>query len=256
MGAEAFCFPGAAGQSLDGRLEQPGGKIHGTALFAHCFTCTKQSLAAAQIARALAAAGWRVLRFDFTGLGGSEGDFANAGFVTNIDDVAAAGEALGAAGHPVDLLIGHSLGGAAVIGAADRIKSAKAVVTIGAPFKVEHVLDRFRDQLKTVEKDGEADVTIAGRAFRVSRDFIHQTFDQPQARRLADLHKALLVMHAPTDELVGLDNAKHIFDAALHPKSFVALDGADHLLTKPGSAAYAAGIIASWASRYGSADEG
>ena len=252
MAAERFRFPGAAGQTLDGRLDEPAGKAVGTALFAHCFTCTKQSLAAAQITRALAAAGWRVLRFDFTGLGGSEGDFANAGFVTNIDDFVAASEALGAAGHPVDLIIGHSLGGAAVIGAAGRIGQAKAVVTIGAPFRVEHVLDRLGEQLKAVEREGEADVTISGRQFRVSRDFIAQTFDQPQAERLGNLRKALLVMHAPTDEIVGLENAKAIYEAARHPKSFVALDGADHLLAKPGAASYAAGIIAAWAVHYGS----
>jgi len=250
--AEPFRFKGAKGQSLDGSLELPKGKASGTALFAHCFTCTKQSKAATHVSAALSAEGWRVLRFDFTGLGDSEGDFATAGFVTNIDDVAAAASALEKAGMPVDLLVGHSLGGAAVIGAADKVPSAKAVVTIGAPFSVEHVLGRLSGDLDKVRADGEAEVHIGGRPFRVSRDFIAQVFDQPQGDRLHRLHKALLVMHGPDDEIVGLANAKMIFDAALHPKSFVALDGADHLLLRDGAAEYAARIIAAWAGPYGS----
>ena len=250
MTAERFTFTGTQGQQLDGRLETPEGAAVGTALFAHCFTCTKQSKAATAISRELADRGWRVLRFDFTGLGDSQGDFANAGFVTNLDDLAAAAQALVEAGMPPRLLVGHSLGGAAVIGAAERIPSAKAVATIGAPFQVDHVLERLGEGLHRVEQEGVADVEIGGRPFRISRDFVAQVFDQPQAERLRHLGKALLVCHAPTDQLVALDNAKMIFEAARHPKSFVALDGADHLLTTPGSADYAAGIIAAWAERY------
>lgn len=252
MAAEAFRFEGARGQALDGRLELPAGKAAGTALFAHCFTCSKQSKAATHVSAALAAEGWRVLRFDFTGLGDSEGEFAEAGFVTNIDDVAAAAAALEKAGMPVDLLVGHSLGGAAVIGAAEKVTSAKAVATIGAPFSVEHVLGRLSGDLDKVRNEGEGEVSIGGRPFRVSREFIAQVFGQPQGDRLHRLRKALLVLHGPDDEVVALENAKMIFDAALHPKSFVALDGADHLLLRDGAAEYAARIIAAWASRYGS----
>ena len=191
-----------------------------------------------------------VLRFDFTGLGASEGDFAQAGFASNVDDLVAAADALRAAGYSPALLVGHSLGGAAVIAAAARIADAKAVVTIGAPFEVEHVLGRLGDQLSEVREKGEAEVSIGGRPFTVSRTFLEQTENQPQADRLASLEKALLVMHAPADDIVGLDNAGKIFTAAKHPKSFVALDGADHLLTTDGSAQYAAEIIAAWAARY------
>lgn len=251
MTSARFTFAGREGQTLDGRLEQPDGAAIGTALFAHCFTCTKQSKAATRIARTLAGAGWRVLRFDFTGLGDSEGDFANAGFVTNVDDLVAAAAALEAAGDPVDLLVGHSLGGAAVIAAAQRIASAGAVATIGAPFRVDHVLEQLGEGLRALERSGVADVSIGGRTFQLNREFIAQVFDQPQAERLHELGKALLVMHAPTDTVVGLENARLIFEAARHPKSFVALDGADHLLTEGNSADYAAGIIAAWARRYG-----
>ena len=250
MASERFRFPGASGQMLDGRIDRPDGPPIGTALFAHCFTCTKDSKAAAHVARSLADAGWRVLRFDFTGLGGSEGEFANAGFVTNIDDITSAAAALDKAGDPVGLLIGHSLGGAAVIAAAERIASVRAVATIGAPFHVDHVLERLGEGVRDAEREGVADIDIGGRPFKISRDFIAQVFDQPQAQRLAHLRRALMVMHAPTDTVVGLDNAKQIFEAARHPKSFVALDGADHLLTNAGSAQYAARIIAAWAARY------
>lgn len=248
---EQFRFSGSNGQILDGRIERPRyGTPRGAALFAHCFTCTKQSLAATMISQALAAQGLAVLRFDFTGLGGSEGEFANAGFASNVDDLIAAADALRAAGHVPALLVGHSLGGAAVIAASGRISDARAVVTIGAPFEVDHVLGQFGDQLDEVREKGEAEVLIAGRQFMVSRAFLEQLENQPQGERLAELGKALLVMHAPTDEVVGLESASEIFRAAKHPKSFISLDGADHLLTADGSAHYAAGIIAAWASRY------
>lgn len=251
IAVEKFSFAGTDGQRLDGRLEKPlYGPARAVALFAHCFTCTKQSRAATHIAAALAARGIAVLRFDFTGLGGSEGDFANAGFVSNVDDLVAAADALAAQGMAPGLLIGHSLGGAAVIAAASRIASARAVVTIGAPFAVDHVLGQLGDQLRDVEERGEAEVQIGGRSFRVARGFIAQAKDQPQARRLADLGLPLLVMHAPTDAIVEIDNARAIFQAALHPKSFIALDGADHLLTAKPAAEFAAAMIAPWFERY------
>ncbi|WP_309602376.1 bifunctional alpha/beta hydrolase/OsmC family protein [Sphingomonas sp.] len=253
---EQLRFAGAHGQMLDGRIERPRyGASRGAAVFAHCFTCTKQSRAATLISQALAAKGLTVLRFDFTGLGGSDGEFSSAGFASNIDDLVAAADALRLAGDIPALLIGHSLGGAAVIAASERIADAKAVVTIGAPFEVEHVLHQLGDGLSAVEEHGEADVSIGGRSFRVSRDFITQTHNQPQAMRLAVLDKALMVMHAPDDDIVDLDNASRIYTAARHPKSFVALDGADHLLTANGAALYAAEVIAAWASIYITADK-
>jgi putative redox protein len=252
MASKRFRFPGSSGQTLDGTIDLAEGPQRGTALFAHCFTCGKQSLAATRIAGALAENGWSVLRFDFTGLGDSEGEFANSGFNANVEDLVAAAEALGAEHQPPTLLVGHSLGGAAVIAAAERITGARAVATINAPFDVEHLLERLDDgDVERVRRSGAAPVRIGGREFCVTNDFIEQIHGQPQAERLSKLGKALMVMHAPADELVGLDNAGLIFEAARHPKSFVALDGADHLLTTPGSGAYAARIIAAWAGPYG-----
>ena len=247
---EKFQFEGCGGHTLDGRLESPAGNPRAVALFAHCFTCTKQSHAATRVSAALAQRGIAVLRFDFSGLGGSEGEFANSGFVSNVADLVAAAEALRDRLAARSLLMGHSLGGAAVIAAAHRIPEAKAVATIGAPFDVGHVLGQLGDDLKKVAADGEADVTIGGRAFRVSQDFVAQMHDQPQKQRLANLDKALLVLHSPTDELVSIDNAGEIFQAAKHPKSFISLDKADHLLTTEGSGRYVADVIAAWASGY------
>ncbi len=251
IATEKFSFTGKDGQVLDGRLELPlYSKPRGAVLFAHCFTCTKQSHAATRVSAALAARGLAVLRFDFTGLGGSDGEFANAGFVSNVEDLVAAANALDTHGLPPVLLIGHSLGGAAVIAAAEHIPQARGVVTLNAPFDTDHVYGHFGDAIERIEADGEGDVTLAGRSFRISRDFLQQGRGQPQAERIAGLGRALLVMHTPQDAVVGVDNARQIFQAAKHPKSFIALDGADHLLTVPGSAEYAADMIAAWAMPY------
>ncbi|RPF72667.1 alpha/beta fold hydrolase [Aurantiacibacter spongiae] len=251
MGTEKFTFAGARGQMLDGRLEKPlFRRPRAAALFAHCFTCTKQSHAATRIASALAARGIAVLRFDFTGLGGSDGDFANSGFATNVDDIVCAADALVEAGLPPALLVGHSLGGAAAIAAAGRIPALRAVATLNAPFDTTHVFDHFAEALAAIERDGEGEVELAGRTFRITRDFLEQNRGQPQAERLAAMDTPLMVMHSPQDEIVNVDNARAIFEATRHPKSFVALDGADHLLTAPGSAAYAADMIAAWAAPY------
>ena len=257
IATEKFTFTGAKGHQLDGRLEKPVGMIaRGAAIFAHCFTCTKSSLAATRISAALAERGIAVLRFDFTGLGGSEGDFANAGFATNVDDLVAAATALEEAGMTPELLVGHSLGGAAVIAAAEKLQQVRAVATVGAPFDTDHVFEHFgHDALVAIEEEGESEVELAGRTFRIARAFLAQGRGQPQAERLAALSRPIMVLHAPTDEVVGIDNARAIFEAARHPKSFVSLDGADHLLTEPAMAEFAASMIAAWASRYLSSED-
>jgi len=235
-------FTGSLGHPLAGRLDTPDGPPRAWALFAHCFTCSKDSKAAAYIARALAEAGFGVLRFDFTGLGGSGGDFGNTHFSSNVGDLVAAADWLRAAHGAPALLVGHSLGGAAVLAAAHRIADARAVATLGAPFDPAHVA--------VIEAEGEARVTLAGREFPVRREFVDDVTGQPQAERIRSLRRPLLVLHAPGDTVVDVDNARRIFEQALHPKSFVSLDGADHLLTDQADARFAAGVIAAWAGRY------
>ncbi|MEM7766428.1 MAG: bifunctional alpha/beta hydrolase/OsmC family protein [Pseudomonadota bacterium] len=243
-------FPGADGQTLAARLDLPDQPARATALFAHCFSCSKDILAAKRIAETLAAHGFAVLRFDFTGLGHSEGDFANTNFSTNVQDLIAAAEWLAETHSGPDLLIGHSLGGAAAVVAGARIEAVKAVVTIGAPADAEHVLDQFGAGLEEIETAGEAEVSLAGRPFRIKRQFLEDVRGQKVRDAAADLAKPLLVMHAPLDQTVGIDNATGLFVAAKHPKSFISLDSADHLLSRKGDAIYAANALAAWASRY------
>jgi uncharacterized OsmC-like protein/fermentation-respiration switch protein FrsA (DUF1100 family) len=247
-------FKGSAGTELAARLDLPAGPVRGFALFAHCFTCTKDILAAKRIASGLAAAGVGVLRFDFTGLGSSEGEFANTNFSSNVEDLVHAAAYLRANFVGPHLLIGHSLGGTAVLAAAAEIPEAKAVVTIGAPADVAHVLNQFGSSLDEIRQRGEARVTLAGRQFTIRRTFIEDAEGQRLTSRIATLGKALLVMHAPLDAVVGIDNASKIFLAAKHPKSFVSLDDADHLLSDASIAAYAARVIVAWASKYLPAD--
>lgn len=243
-------FTNAAGVKLSGRLEMPPGRVRAVALFAHCFTCTASSHGARRISIALASHGIATLAFDFTGLGKSEGVFADSHFAANIDDLVAAADFLRGALQAPAILVGHSLGGAAVIAAAAQIPEATAVVTIGAPFDPAHVLHQLGDQTSRVRAEGQAEITIGGRPFEVSSAFLDAVEGHDQADRLAKLKRALLVLHAPTDTIVGIENAGQIFTAAKHPKSFVALDGADHLLTQPGPAAYAAAMIAAWVEPY------
>jgi putative redox protein len=243
-------FKGSAGTQLAARLDLPAGPVRGFALFAHCFTCTKDVLAAKRIASGLAAAGVGVLRFDFTGLGSSEGEFANTDFSSNVEDLVHAAAYLRDNFAAPQLLIGHSLGGAAVLVAAAGIPEAKAVVTIGAPADVAHVLKHFGGSLEEIRQSGEASVTLAGRQFTIKRAFVEDAEGQHLANRVAHLGKALLVMHAPLDAVVGIDNASKIFLAAKHPKSFVSLDDADHLLSDAAVATYAARVIVAWASKY------
>ncbi|MEZ5738460.1 MAG: bifunctional alpha/beta hydrolase/OsmC family protein [Burkholderiaceae bacterium] len=243
-------FPGSQGVALAARLDLPDNAPRRFAVFAHCFTCSKESKAAAYISRALAEQGFGVLRFDFTGLGGSGGDFGNTNFTSNIDDLLAAADWLGREHGAPALLIGHSLGGAAVLAAASGIAACEAVVTLGAPFDPGHVRDQFAGSLEVIERDGESEVKLAGRPFRITRQFVDDLGSQPQQQRIHDLGRALLVLHSPIDRIVGIDNARRIFEAALHPKSFVSLDDADHLLTREADARYAAQVIGAWASRY------
>ncbi|MGR3540639.1 MAG: bifunctional alpha/beta hydrolase/OsmC family protein [Hasllibacter sp.] len=250
MPTERFAFPGHSGHALAARLDLPDGPPRGAALFAHCFTCGKDIAAARRIAGRLAAAGIAVLRFDFTGLGHSEGEFANTDFETNALDLIAAAEAMAARGLAPGLLIGHSLGGAAAIAAGGRIASVKAVVTIGAPFDPAHVRDQFSEQLDRIEADGQAAVRLGPREVVIGRRFVRQIAEARQEGAVGTLGKALLVMHSPTDAVVGIDNASGIYLAARHPKSFVALDGADHLLTRAEDAEWAAEVIGTWAARH------
>ncbi len=242
-------FPGSQGL-LAARLDTPGGGARAYAIFAHCFTCSKDIFAASRIAARLAESGIATLRFDFTGLGASEGEFANTNFSSNVDDLVAAADWLATHHGPAQLIVGHSLGGAAVLAAAGRIPGCRAVATIGAPFDPAHVTHQFHDAMHLIEAEGEAQVTLAGRQFNIRRQFIEDVFGQPQAQRIASLRRALLVLHAPLDDTVSVDNASAIFSTAKHPKSFVSLDTADHLLRGKVDAMYAADVIASWALRY------
>ena len=250
MPTERFQFAGSDGQQLAAALDTPEGEIRAYALFAHCFTCGKDVLAAKRIAVALAAKGIAVLRFDFTGLGSSEGDFANSTFASNVADLVRAADHLRETGKAPAILIGHSLGGAAILAAAAQIPDAKAVVTIAAPSDPAHVTGLFADRIEDIRERGRAEVSLAGRPFTITRQFLDDIAEHGLMAHVARLHKALLVMHAPTDDTVGIDNATRIFVTAKHPKSFVSLAGADHLLTDRRDAAYVAEIIAAWASRY------
>jgi alpha/beta superfamily hydrolase len=244
MPTERFQFTGSEGQQLAAALDTPEGEIHAYALFAHCFTCGKDGLAAKRIAVALAAKGIAVLRFDFTGLGSSGGDFANSTFSSNVADLARAARHLRERRQAPALLIGHSLGGAAILAAASQIPEAKAVVTIAAPSDPAHVTGQFADSIEKIRKDGRAEVSLAGRPFTITRQFLDDIAEQGLMTHVAGLHKALLVMHAPTDDTVGIDNATRIFVTAKHPKSFVSLAGADHLLSDRRDSAYVADVIA------------
>ena len=250
MPTERFQFAGSEGQKLAAALDTPEGRIRAYALFAHCFTCGKDVLAAKRIAVALAAKGIAVLRFDFTGLGSSEGDFANSTFASNVADLVRAADHLRETKDAPSLLIGHSLGGAAILAAAESIPQAKAVVTIAAPSDPAHVTGLFADRIEDNRKHGKAEVSLAGRPFTIKREFLDDVAEHSLMDHVAKLHRALLIMHAPTDDTVGIDNATRIFVAARHPKSFVSLAGADHLLSDRRDSGYVAEVIAAWASRY------
>jgi putative redox protein len=250
MPTERFEFEGKGGHRLAAALDLPDREPVAYALFAHCFTCGKDVLAAKRIAAALSAGGIAVLRFDFTGLGSSEGDFENSTFSSNVADLVRAANHLRENRRAPAILIGHSLGGAAILAAAEKIPEALALVTIAAPSDPAHVTGLFKDRIEDIRKYGRADVSLAGRPFPITREFLDDIAEHELMRHVTSLHKALLVMHAPTDDIVGIDNATRIFVAAKHPKSFVSLADADHLLSNRRDAVYVAEVIAAWASRY------
>ncbi|MCF3629242.1 alpha/beta fold hydrolase [Thalassospiraceae bacterium LMO-SO8] len=248
--SEKVSFPGALGETLAARLDLPDGPPRAYALWAHCFSCTKDVFAASRVARSLTENGIAVLRFDFTGLGASEGDFANTNFSSNVGDLVAAADWMRDNLEAPAMLLGHSLGGAAVLVAAAKVPEAKAVITIGAPADVAHVAHNFQESIEEIEAKGEAEVLLVGRPFRIKKQFLDDIRAQNVAAAVADLKKALLIFHSPVDATVGIDNAAAIYGAAKHPKSFVSLDDADHLLSRKEDAEYVAGVIAAWARRY------
>lgn len=250
MAPQRITFPGRDGNMLAARLDLPDGPHLATALFAHCFTCGKDIPAARRIAARLAGMGIAVLRFDFTGLGHSEGEFANTSFTSNVDDLIAGCSYLQSKGMPPSLMIGHSLGGAAVLKAAAQLDEIKAVATLGAPFDPAHVTHNFAQALPEIAQKGSAEVSLGGRPFTIGKTFVDDVAQESLSPAIANLNAALLVLHAPRDAIVSIDNAGQIFTAAKHPKSFVTLDDADHLITRATDAEYAADVIATWATRY------
>ena len=246
----AISFPGESGAPLSARLDAPTESPLAYALFAHCFTCSKDTKAATYVSAALAGRGIAVLRFDFTGLGGSEGDFANTNFSSNIGDLVAAADFLRENYRAPAILVGHSLGGTAVLAAAPDIPECTAVATIGSPFDPQHVLRLIGNSTQAIEREGEAQVELAGRSFRIKKQFLDDIRGHRLGEIVARMGKALMVMHSPRDTVVDIDNASKIFTAAKHPKSFVSLDPADHLLSRREDATYAGHVLASWAERY------
>lgn len=244
-------FSNADGEKLAARLDLPlDGEPKAYALFAHCFTCSKNLKAIGNISRALTREGIAVLRFDFTGLGESEGDFADTNFSSNVDDLIAAADFLESEYQAPQLLIGHSLGGAAVVQAAAKISSVEAVTTINSPCHPADVMKLLDSAQDEIEEMGEAEVVLAGRKFTIRKQFLDDLEETRMKETIENLRKALLILHSPVDNIVGIDNAADIFQAAKHPKSFVSLDDADHLLSEEEDSLYAGTVIAAWARRY------
>ncbi len=251
MRNERITFPGAHGVDLSARLGlPPDGDVRACALFAHCFTCSKDLKPVVNISRALTQRGIAVLRFDFTGLGESDGDFSETNFTSNIEDLVAAAEFMQRRYEAPAILVGHSLGGAAVLQAAARMPSVRAIATIGAPFDPAHVKNLFVDALDEIEERGKADVSLAGRRFTLSREFVRDLEGRHMEEVIGSLGRPLLIFHSPVDDTVGIDNAALIYKAARHPKSFVSLDDADHLLLREGDSLYVGSVLAAWAGRY------
>ncbi len=243
-------FEGDLGDELAGLLEVPDEEPKAFVLMAHCFTCGKDIPAASRIARSLVERQYAVLRFDFTGIGGSDGEFSNTNFSSNVGDLVAAANFLRDHHQAPSLLVGHSLGGTAVLAAARHIPESIGIVTIGSPSNPEHVAAQFMCDISKIESEGESEVVLAGRSFTIKKHFLEDIRAAMDAKHIANLKRALLVFHSPMDEVVPIVEAEKIYKAAIHPKSFVSLTGADHLLTRREDAAYVAEVIASWAMRY------
>lgn len=250
MPSQTVEFSNADGAPLSGVLETPDGGASAWAIFAHCFTCSKKSLAASRVARGLAERGIGVLRFDFTGLGESGGDFSTSGFSSDVADLVAAAEWMASTGRAASLMIGHSLGGAATVVAAKALEDVKAVVTIGAPSDAGHIVEQFKESVPEIEAEGRAQVNLGGRPFTLSRTFLEEVRKTTVIDAVKDLRKPFLILHAPGDDVVGIDNATDLFVAAKHPKSFVSLDSADHLLTGKNDAAFVIDVISGWSAQY------
>ncbi len=242
---------GSAGHELSARMDEPdSGECKANVLFAHCFTCSKNLNAVGNISRALTDRGIGVLRFDFTGLGGSEGDFSESTFSTDVEDLGKAAEFMKSQGKEPDILMGHSLGGAAALQATHSIPSLQAVVTIGSPCNPQHVEHLLSDKKEEIESKGEANVILAGRRFTIKKKFLEDLREQTMDEIIRNLNTALLIFHSPVDDTVGIDNAAHIYKLARHPKSFISLDQADHLLTDDKDSGYVGAVTAVWAERY------
>lgn len=251
MSIEKIYFQNQDGAMLAAQLDLPNnGKPVAYALFAHCFTCSKNLKAISYISRSLVAEGIAILRFDFTGLGESEGDFSDTNFSSNKDDLISAAEFLGKEYEPPKILIGHSLGGAAVLLAAERIPSTKAVAVINAPSEPTHLIIHLESKREEIEEKGEAEISIAGRTFKIKKQLLEDLEQNHMEGKIRNLRKPLLILHSPTDNVVGIDNATRIFINAKHPKSFVALDKADHLLSDQSDSLYAGSLIATWVKKY------
>ena len=249
MGTERITFENHAGQQLAGRFDTPDAQPSGYALFAHCFTCSKDTLAASRIARGLTERGIAVLRFDFTGLGESEGAFDATSFASNVRDLLSACAWVDEHHAPVDLLIGHSLGGAAVVSAAGQMDGVKGVATIGAPSDPTHVRHLFESHIEEIEREGSAEVSIGGRPFRIGKAFLDDLDAHDPREILRGLKRPLMIFHSPIDQIVGVENAAQMFEWAMHPKSFVSLDKADHMLTNRKDADFVAAMITAWSGR-------
>jgi putative redox protein len=247
---EKLVFSNEHGQQLSARLDMPDSEPRAYALLAHCFTCNKSLKAAGHIAKGLVGQGIAVFRFDFTGLGESEGDFSNTNFTSNVQDILSAANFMEQQSYAPHILVGHSLGGTATLKAADFITSVKAVVTIASPASPAHVAEQFSDSKAIIAKQGEARVTLAGRDFTIKQQFIDDLEHASVLNDIKKLKKALLVMHAPLDGTVGIENATTIFQLAHHPKSYISLDQSNHLLSKPSDAHYVGQLIAAWVERY------
>ena len=250
MISEKYEFKGYNDKLLSGRIEKPDGEIKAYALFAHCFTCSKNFVPSKTITSSLAERGIATLRFDFTGLGNSQGDFENTNFSSNIEDLKNAYYSLYQTHKTPKLVIGHSLGGAAVLAASAYMPDVTAVVCLAAPYDPAHVLHLFEDKIDKIKEKEKLSVNLFGRKFTITNKFLQDLNSQNQSERISSISQALLIMHSPTDEIVGIENARKIYEAAKHPKSFISLDGIDHLILNKDDADYVAALLASWASRY------